>query len=1024
MPSRPLLRAVLATMAVAVLSAAVAGQEAAARALLDKGRSPEPSKVAQVTDQVTKAQSADQATQVQSAGQSGKGPAPAGVTPRPGGRKNPSKLQLPVHPVKGTYEHTGRLVVKFADGLGIRASRQLAQVLASDMPVDLSWANAMLVRYGASVRQAIDLDSDVIEGLRMRAYQRSGKLQPDLRAMMLVEGISEHMLVTAAQEILMLPEVQWVEIERKTELAGGGGGCEGCGEPGCPPCTAAHGGPFCGDGGCCERVGAVRPICTLPPEEGGRWDEVCAALANMICGPSAFGGGGYDTCLQAPGLPPLPIYYEESVIFGGSCFIPRAGVGCQEAECCRQTCFADVTCCTITWDEECAALAMGIEECYRTSGYNFPGGKSTGNPFNPNPQSTSPLFDQQMLEIPQPPFAAPGSAPLALYTTSRRAPDPYGGPNPPPPDLGPFEQFADVTLYRGGGLDLNAFRFLQTQFPGEGPFLDGRTITIGVVEPSALVDHEDLSVNADGSGGTKILVEPGQTPLIICDQTVPPPTFSGSFYTAPHHGTAVMGIIAANVNEFGVSGIAPESQIRFYPTETVQAQGRLLTALTNAVAQLSTPTASDPEPGNVLVAAIGEVAQPLWSADSRATVMSVGIDAGVTMVVAAGNAALPVVAPDGEIQEFVATNSITVGGCNPGFESTEPPVVGFFPTGGGGLNYCRTGISNFSPDGLVTISGWGSGVCTLGYGDLFCGEITAVSNPCETNLLRTYTARFGGTSAGAAQIAGVTALVQAFSKQIYQGLPLSPTNVRDLFLARSSVHEQCGTAGLPGTPDPAWLGDTIPGPGEARIGGFPNMRRIGVSIVSGQIGDESLFGANDCTFKIVCGTRLSGNNFSIRELDRKFLRARTARPAPGQSRSGLGPALYYPPISRILDVQVVRPTLLSSSADLFSVNVTINGRPAASSTVFVAVFLYNARFNRWTWLAAQQLPADPDVPLVFGLGPCTNAEDFLANIDGAQSIAARVVAYPLGAPGQTEVWFDRILIDYNNPLIPVPPPCE
>lgn len=1003
MPSRPLLRAVVATIAAAVLATAVIDQEVAARTSADKVRQP---------------------GLASTSARDAKGASPGVAATRASAAKDPSRLQLPVHPIKGTLEHTGRLIVKFADGLGVRASRRLSPALAADATVDLSLANATLSRYGAMVRQAIDLDTDVIEGLRMRAFERSGRVQPDLRAMMMVEGIGEHALVVAAQELLMLPEVQWVEIERKTELAGGGGGCEGCGEPGCLPCTSEHPGPFCSDPGCCEAVGAVRPICTLAPDEGGQWDEVCAALANMICGPSAFGGGGYDTCLQPPGLPPTPIYYEESVIFGGSCFIPRAGVGCQEAECCRNTCFADVTCCTIGWDEECAALAMGLEECYRTSGYNFPGGKSTGNPFNPNPQSTSPLFDQQMLEVPQPPFAAPGSAPLALYTSARRAPDPYGGPNPPPPDLGPFVQFADVTLYRGGGLDLEAFTFLQNQFPGEGPFLNGRTITIGVVEPSALVDHEDLSINPDGTGGTKILVEPGQTPLVICDQTVPPPTFSGSFYTAPHHGTAVMGVLAANVNEFGVSGIAHESLIRFYPTETVEAQGRLLTALTNASAQLSTPTATDPEPGNVIVAAIGEVAQPLWSADSRATVMGVGIDAGVTFVVAAGNGAIPVIAPDGEVQEFAALNSITTGGCNPGFEATEPPVVGFFPTGGGGLNYCRTGISNFSPDGLVTISGWGSGVCTLGYGDLFCGEIADVSDPCQTNLLRTYTARFGGTSAGAAQIAGVTALVQAFSKQIYDGLPLSPTNVRDLFLSPNSVYPQCGTAGLPGTAQPSWLGDTVPGPGEARIGGFPNMRRIGVSIVSGQIGDDSLFGANDCTFKIVCGTRLTGNNFSIRELDRKFLRARTARPGRGQSSSGLGPPLYYPPINRILDIQVVRPTLLASSSELFSVNVTLNGRPGSSGTVFASVFLYNGQFNRWTWLGAQPLPADPDVPLVFGLGPCSNAEDFLSNIGGTQSIAARVVAYPLGSPGQTEVWFDRILIDYNNPLIPVPPPCE
>ncbi|MBU3728162.1 MAG: hypothetical protein FGM37_02790 [Phycisphaerales bacterium] len=1000
MPSRPLVRAVLAALSAAVLSVAVSEQEAMGRSIMDKGKgaSAEVTQRVKEPEQIVPSRSPSDA-----------------LAPRTSALKDPSRLRIPVHPTKGTLEHTGRLIVKFADGLGVRASRRLGSALHSDGPTDLSFTNATLARYGATVRQAIDLDTDVIDGLLRRAFERSGRVQPDLRAMMIVEGIGEHSLVSAAQQLLALPEVQWVEIERKTGLAGGGGGCDGCGPPCGQDCRVENPGPFCGDSVCCELVGGVRPICTTPADEGGRWDEVCAALANLLCTPSAFGGGGYDTCLQPD---PLPIFYEEAVVFGGSCFVPRAGVGCVEAECCRNTCFADVTCCTIAWDEECAALAMGIEECFRTSGYNFPGGKPTGNPFNPNPQSTSPLFDQQMLEIPQPPFAAPGSAPLALYTTARRAPDPYGGPNPPPPDLGPFEQFADVTRYRGGGLDLNAFAFLQNQFPGGGPFFNGRTITIGVVEPSALVDHEDLAVNPDGSGGTKILVEPGQTPLIICDQTVPPPTFSGSFYTAPQHGTAVLGVLAANVNEFGVSGIAPEATIRFYPTESVEAQGRLLTALTNATSQLSTPTATDPEPGNVILAPIQESGQPIWTSPSRAQVMNVGIDAGVTYVVPAGNAAQPVLEPEDEIGALAAANSITVGGCNPGFEASEPAVIG------AGLNYCRTGISNFdtSGAGLVTVAGWGSGVCTLGYGDLFCGEIASVSDPCQTNLLRTYTARFGGTSAGAAQIAGVAALVQAFSKQIYEGLPLSPQNIRALLLAQSSIYPQCGTPGLPGTPDPAWVGDTLIGPGDASIGGFPNMRRIGVSIVSGTIGDENLFGGNDCTYKIICGTGISGNTFSIRELDRKFLRARTARPGRGQSASGLGPPVYYPPVSRILDLQVVRPTQLSNPQELLSVNVQVAGRPASSGTVIVSVFLYNARFNRWTWIGAQPM-ADVDAPLVFGLGPCSESQDFLANINGTQSIAARVIAYPLGSSGQVEIWYDRILIDFNNPLIPIPPPC-
>lgn len=129
--------------------------------------------------------------------------------------KDPASLQMPVNPIRGTAEHTGRLIVMYRDETGMRAPRIAGTELSNLLGSDTSQSSLLLAKYGCTIRQAIDADPIKLDQLRTRANLRSGKSNPDLAAMMLLEGISPSQLLTAAREFLALQDVAWVEIEKK-----------------------------------------------------------------------------------------------------------------------------------------------------------------------------------------------------------------------------------------------------------------------------------------------------------------------------------------------------------------------------------------------------------------------------------------------------------------------------------------------------------------------------------------------------------------------------------------------------------------------------------------------------------------------------------------------------------------------------------------------------------------------------------------------------------------------------------------
>jgi hypothetical protein len=272
-------------------------------------------------------------------------------------------------------------------------------------------------------------------------------------------------------------------------------------------------------------------------------------------------------------------------------------------------------------------------------------------------------------------------------------------------------------------------------------------------------------------------------------------------------------------------------------------------------------------------------------------------------------------------------------------------------------------------------------------------------------------------------------MMQALSKQVYDGLPLSAVDIKGALGAPDSTYPQCGLVpgagpipfptqnGAPGVE----IGDLIGNGSEdlALVGGFPAMRRLGTNVITG-----NFFTNNQCEFQIVTGTLLSGSQLSIREIDNKFVKTITARPS-GAASSGLGPPLFYPTSKRVLDIQVVRTTPLNDVNDLTQVSVRVVGQTVSAPSALVMAFIYNYVTNRWVVMpnyVGQMTSGGAAIPQFF-LPACVFPQ-YVGIPNGASiDLAVRVVVLPIGGFGQTQIWLDQIEILFNSPLGDVGAPC-
>jgi hypothetical protein len=292
---------------------------------------------------------------------------------------------------------------------------------------------------------------------------------------------------------------------------------------------------------------------------------------------------------------------------------------------------------------------------------------------------------------------------------------------------------------------------------------DGSGVQVINVGGAWRLTHEDLAGNVGGVVG-------GQ------------PIDAVSFR---NHGTAVLGVVRATHNSFGMTGIAPGCTVRQVATFGLGTAA----AIRLAADSFQQPGGiiliewQRPGPGSTGVGAAGFLPLEWWPDDFAAIAYATA--KGMIVIEPAGNGSVSLDDPlyNTPAPGFPATwrnpfnranadcGSILVGAGAP------PPDANSTAPDRSRLPFSNTGAS-------VDAQGWGAGIATLGYGDLQGGASEDVW----------YTASFGGTSGAAAMVAGVIATLQGLQLARPKNPPLTPGEVRNL-LRQSGSHQQDGPAG-------------------------------------------------------------------------------------------------------------------------------------------------------------------------------------------------------------------------------------
>lgn len=270
-----------------------------------------------------------------------------------------------------------------------------------------------------------------------------------------------------------------------------------------------------------------------------------------------------------------------------------------------------------------------------------------------------------------------------------------------------------------------------------------------------------------------------------------------------NHGTAVLGEFSGDRNNFGVTGISPDANVR-----ALSFEGR------NSASVIQ-QAADNLRPGDILLIEAhrpgprfnyqdrkdqrGYIAVEWWWDDFAA--IRYAINRGIVVVEAAGNG--------GEnLDDSLYDNrpgSFPLNWCNPfrrGNCDSGAIVVGAGapPPGTHGRDYgpdrSRLEFSNWGE--VVDAQGWGREVTSTGYGDLQGG----------TNEDRWYTDQFAGTSSASPIVVGALACVQGVLGA-YGRIRLSPARTRSLLRTTGSPQQ-----------------DAPDRPRTQRIGNRPNLRQL------------------------------------------------------------------------------------------------------------------------------------------------------------------------------------------------------
>ncbi len=352
-------------------------------------------------------------------------------------------------------------------------------------------------------------------------------------------------------------------------------------------------------------------------------------------------------------------------------------------------------------------------------------------------------------DVPVPEGEAPASLAAALGALPEvESAEPWPEPMPPPVDLAPPTP------------DFSAAQAYAAAAPagiGSAPLsgvagADGAGARLVDVEYEWRIDHEDLELGAAS---------------VIATGTPQSP-----FPDQGNHGNAVLGILAAPANGYGVTGIAPAAQVRVAAAYTAERLWDVGYAIERALEVSSAGDVILVEQqicvcGNECGAGSQLGAGPVeWFAPWRA-VISTATALGVIVVEAAGNGAVDLDAP----------------GCNGRFDRAQSDTGALIVAAGSAGTHAPLSFATYGS--RVDVQGIGEGLTTLGGGGLF--------DPGDVR--QRYQATFGGSSGAAAMVAGVVLAAQGL--RLAQGLPpLAPRVARELLV-------QTGT---PQAPDPRAIG--------------------------------------------------------------------------------------------------------------------------------------------------------------------------------------------------------------------------
>lgn len=322
-------------------------------------------------------------------------------------------------------------------------------------------------------------------------------------------------------------------------------------------------------------------------------------------------------------------------------------------------------------------------------------------------------------------------------------------------DLLPGDLPRDLTVLQGHLLDsasggVDAHHAWDNEAKGAG-------VTLIDIEGGWNFDHEDLKDNNLG------LISGTNGPASDVD-----------------HGTKAIGVISADENSFGVTGIAPQAQtggVSIYPTQSsapaiIKAADRLQAGdIILLELQRSHPTSG-------LTMGNGpDIPIEWWPCDLAA--VEFAVKKGIVVVSCAGNAGQDL---DDPIFNSPAPR-FPLGWSNPFSRRDELSSIivgaGVPPRSRFGRDRSRLPSSNFG--GCVTCQGWGAFVLSTGGGD-----VRFTPNPNQR-----YTKNFSGTSSAAAMIAGVVACMQSFRIR-KNSHPLAPSDIKLLLEEFGSPQQSSG----------------------------------------------------------------------------------------------------------------------------------------------------------------------------------------------------------------------------------------